>query len=128
MAEVLAAKAARPAVMKPYKVNGHWRQARMSAKAIAKKRKQYITAGREWKWDIPHKIIEKKIPFKGKKRDLEKLEKQKEIERCMARMPTLIAEFRERERKRRAKRAEIGLSSIEKLFKTPRKKPGIIVR
>lgn len=128
LAEVLAAKAARPAVMKPQKVNGKWHNAKMSAKAIANLRKKYLREGREWKWDIPHKIVEKKVPFKGKKRELAKQEKEREIQRCMERMPKLIAEYRERERKRRAEKKAEGLTSFEKLLKTPRPNPGIIVR
>lgn len=128
MAEVLAARAARPDVMKPQKVNGRWRNAAISAKNIARIRKEYLMSGREWKWDIPHKIVERRVPFKGKKRDLRREEKKVEIARCMDRMPKMIEEYRERERKRRRERRKVGLDSIEKLMFDRAPKPGIITR
>lgn len=103
LAEVAAARAARPDVMRPQKVNGKWRMPKMGALAIARRRKQYIQQGKEWPWDIPHKIVEKRIPFKGHKRDLRAVEKLKEIERCMARMPQLVADYR-KNRPRKSKR------------------------
>lgn len=109
LAEVAAARAARPAVMKPQKVNGRWHMPKMSALAIARRRKEYITSGREWKWDIPHKIVEKKVPFKGHLRVLRAAQKKEEIARCMARMPKLIAEYRKN--KPRKKKLE-GLAAI----------------
>lgn len=128
LAEVVAAKAARPEVMKPQKVNGRWHSAKMTGKAIATLRKKHIMSGKEWKWDIPHKIVEKKVEFKGKKRDLHKVEKQAEIKKCMERMPQLIADYRKRERERRAKRKLEGMSHIEKMLSTPREHPGVITR
>lgn len=104
LAEVSAARAARPAVMRPQKVNGNWHMPKMSALAIARRRKQWIQAGKEWTWDIPHKIVEKRVPFKGHKRDLRAIEKKKEIERCMARMPKLIEEYRKNKPKKEVKR------------------------
>lgn len=103
LAEVAAARAARPAVMRPQKVNGKWRMPKMGALAIARRRKQWLQAGKEWPWDIPHKIVEKRIPFKGHKRDLRAVEKKKEIERCMARMPRLIEEYRRNKPKKERK-------------------------
>lgn len=128
LAEVIAAKAARPAVMKPQKVDGKWRKPKMSARDIARKRKECIMQGREWKWDIPHKIVEKAVPFKGKLRDLRRKEKLVEIERCMKRMPKLVAEYRERERKRRAERAgKVTTGLVQVMFKAA-DKPGITTR
>lgn len=128
LAEVLAAKAARPDVMKPQFVNGKWRQAKMSALAIARLRKKYLMAGKEWKWDIPKKIVEKRVPFKGKLRDLRKQEKEIEIQRCMARMPKLIEEYRIRERERRRQKKIANMSGLDKLFAEPRENPNIITR
>lgn len=104
LAEVAAARAARPAVMRPQKVNDRWHMPKMSALAIARRRKQWLQTGKEWPWDIPHKIVEKRIPFKGHKRDLRAVEKKKEIERCMARMPRLIEEYRRNKPKKERKR------------------------
>ncbi|KAI0566724.1 ribosomal protein mL59 [Gracilaria domingensis] len=122
LAEVEAAKAARPAVMKPQKVNGKWHMPKMSARAIARLRKQHLREGREWKWDIPHKIVEKRVPFKGHLRELRYRQKQEEIARCMARMPKLIEDYRKRtaERKRQKK-----YDGIEGLLRTPREIPGV---
>lgn len=128
MAEVAAAKAARPDVMKPQFVNGKWRKPKMSALAIARLRKQYIKAGKEWKWDIPKKIVEKQVPFKGKLRDLRKQERQIEIQRCMARMPKLIEEYRIKERERRKQLRLSKLTGLAKLLAEPRENPNIITR
>lgn len=128
LAEVLAARAARPEVMKPQFVNGKWHKPKMSALAIARLRKKYFEAGKEWKWDIPKKIVEKKIPFKGKLRDLQKAERQVEISRCMSRMPKLIAEYRERERERRRKKKLSQLTGLAKLLAEPRDNPNVITR
>lgn len=103
LAEVVAARAARPAVMRPQKVGNNWHMPKMSALAIARRRKKYIKAGKPWPWDIPHKIVEKRIPFKGHQRDLRALEKKKEIERCMARMPALVEEYRRNRTKKQKK-------------------------
>lgn len=100
LAEVAAARAARPAVMRPQKVGSRWHMPKMSAMAIARRRKQYLKQGKPWPWDIPHKIVEKRIPFKGHLRDLRAEEKRKEIERCMKRMPQLVADYRRRKTKK----------------------------
>lgn len=128
MAEVLAARAARPDVMKPQLVNGKWRKAKMSALAIARLRKKYLQAGKEWKWDIPKKIVEKKVPFKGKLRDLRRQEREIEIQRCMARMPKLVEGYRTRERERRRQRKISKLTGLAKLLVEPRENPNIITR
>lgn len=128
MAEIIAAKATRPAGMKPQFVDGRWIKAKLSALQIARMRKTCLQRGDEWKWDIPHKIVEKRIPFKGHKRDLRRKEKEEEIKRCMARMPKLIVQHHERERKRRAERLKEGQTGLEKLLKTPREYTAIIMR
>lgn len=103
LAEVVAARASRPAVMRPQKVNGNWHMPKMSARAIARRRKEYLQAGKEWPWDVPHKIVEKRVPFKGHKRDLRAVQKREEIARCMARMPALVEQYRaNRPRKQKA--------------------------
>lgn len=119
LAEVAAAKAARPDVMKPQKINGRWRMPKMSALAIARRRKQYLAEGREWKWDIPRKIVEKRVPFKGHLRHLRAAQKKEEIARCMARMPKLIEEYR---KNRPRKQKSTGLYA---LISEPKEVPGI---
>lgn len=101
LAQVKAARAARPDVMKPQKVGSKWHMPKMKALAVARRRKQVIQSGQEWKWDIPHKIVEKRVKFKGHLRDLRNAERKKEIERCMKRMPKLVAEYREKRRNKK---------------------------
>lgn len=125
LAEVAAARAARPQVMKPQKVNGKWHMPRMSALAIARRRKQYLKAGKEWNWDIPHKIVEKRVPFKGHLRELRYRQKKEEIARCMARMPKLIEEYRKRTAERKQKKREEGLLG---LLQKRRHVPGVSSR
>lgn len=120
LAEVLAARAARPDVFKPQKVDGKWRKPKFTGKAIATLRRRYYEEGKEWKWDVPHKIVEKRVEFKGKKRDLRAKEKAAEIEKRMKLMPKLVAEYHERERERRKKKRMEGLSFIDKLLEEPR--------
>lgn len=94
LAEIAAAKAARPSVFKPQKVNGVWHQPKWSRREIANERKRVLAAGGTWKWDIPHKIVEKAVPFKGHRRDLERLDRQARIAAAMKKMPALIADYR----------------------------------
>lgn len=119
LSEVLAARAARPAVMKAQKVNGNWHMPKMSAKAIARLRKQHIIAGKEWKWDVPHKLVEKRMPFKGHKRVLRAIQKKEEIARCMERMPKLIAAYR-KDRPKKKKYEGISAALLE-----PRERSGV---
>lgn len=129
LAEIAAAKAARPAVFKAQKVNGVWHKAKFTGKAIATLRKRYFKEGKEWKWDVPHKIVEKKVEFKGKKRDLRAKEKAAEIEKRMKMMPKLVAEYREKERQRRKQKRLEGFSYVDKLLEQPRTlKQGIRTR
>lgn len=118
LAEIAAAKAALPAVFKPQKVNGKWRMPKWSRRRIANERKRVLRAGGTWEWDVPKKIVEKRIPFKGHKRDMKKLERQAQIDRAMKKMPALIAEYRANRPK---KSKEIGLLA---LLKQPRTLPG----
>lgn len=94
LAEVLAAKANRPDAFKAQKVNGRWRRARMSARKVAEERKRVLSSGESWEWDVPHRIVEKKVAFKGHKRDAVRVEREERIKKCMARMPELIAEYK----------------------------------
>lgn len=110
LAEVRAARLARPEAMRPTKVNDKWRRPKMSARKIAEMRKSYIRAGKKWEWDIPRKIVHKQVEFKGHKRELRARERKAEIERCMKRMPKLIADYRQRVRERRAEKT--GLAAI----------------
>lgn len=123
--EVKAARAARPAAMRPQKVNGKWNMPKMSALAIARRRKQYLQSGREWPWDIPKKIVEKRVPFKGHLRELRHRDKKEEIARCMARMPQLVADYRKRVAERRRAKKYEGLLG---LLKKPRDEPGVVSR
>lgn len=122
LAEVMVARAARPDSMKPQKVNDRWRTPELSALKIARMRKAVLRAGGEWKWDIPHKEVVKRIPFKGHKRDLLAKEKREEIARCMKRMPQIVAKYREEERERRRKRrlARDASGGLAQLLITPR--------
>lgn len=113
LAEVAAARAARPAVFRPEKVGDRWRMPRWSAMAIAREKKRVLISGGTWKWDIPPKVVEKRMPFKGHKRDARKVERAAEIARCMARMPRLVEEYRKgRPRKKRGGLAELLLEPL----------------
>ncbi len=117
LAAIAAAKAARPAVFKPQKVNGVWHEPKWSRREIANERKRVLRAGGTWKWDIPKKEIVKKIEFKGHKRDLERAERLERIEAAMKKMPALIAEYRA---SRRQRKKHVGLAEV--LF-VPREPP-----
>jgi hypothetical protein len=106
LAEVAAARAARPEVFRPTKVNGRWHMPKWSALAIARARKAAIMRGEPWEWDIPHKEVVKRVPFKGHKRDLVRIERAEEIARCMARMPAMVEEYR-KSRKKKTKQSGI---------------------
>lgn len=113
-AQVAAARAARPAVMRPQKVGERWHMPKMSAMAIARRRKQYIRNNQPWPWDIPHKIVHKRVPFKGHLRDLRAVEKRQEIERCMKRMPQLVAAYRRNKTKKETREGlELVLGTTE---------------
>ena len=96
LAAVAAARANRPAVLRPHKVGDKWHKPKWSAMAIARERKRRIQNGEEWSWDIPHKEVVKRIPFKGHLQDLRRVEREAEIKRCMARMPSLIREYKKK--------------------------------
>lgn len=108
LAEIAAAKAARPAVFKPQKVNGVWHQPKWSRREIANERKRVLQAGGTWNWDIPHKIVEKAIPFKGHRRDLERIDRVARIDAAMKKMPALIVEYRA---ERAARPRKVGLAA-----------------
>lgn len=104
LAEVVAARAALPEKFRPTKrANGRWRMADWSALRVARERRRTLLRGEEWPHVVPHKEVVKRVQFKGHKRDARKLERAAEIERCMARMPEMVAEYR---RARAAARAE----------------------
>jgi hypothetical protein len=100
LAAVAAARASRPAVMRPEKVNGKWRMPRWGALAIARARREAVLRGHDWKWDIPKKDVTKKVPFKGHLRHAQQAERAEEVKRCMARMPSIIEEYRKNKPKR----------------------------
>lgn len=107
--EVLAARARLPAVFKPQKTDRGWRMPKYSARARARLRKQTIMAGKPWPYDIPKKEVVKEVMFKGRRRDMVRVHRKAQIERCMKRMPKLIEEYRKELAKRKAK---TGLAEI----------------
>lgn len=111
LAEIAAAKAARPAVFKPQKVNGRWHMPKWSKREIANERKRVLRAGGVWKWDIPHKIVEKRVPFKGHLRDLRREERRVRIAKAMEKMPALVAEYRKNRVKKSKKTGLLALLS-----------------
>jgi hypothetical protein len=68
--------------------------AKWSALAIARARRGAVLRGEHWPWDIPAKIVTKKVPFKGHLRHAQQAERAEEVKRCMARMPAMIEEYR----------------------------------
>jgi hypothetical protein len=122
LAEVVAARAALPALFRTSKVNGKWRMARWSALDIARERRATILRGEAWPWDIPRKEVVKRVPFKGHRRTLERIERAEEVKRCMDRMPAMIEEYR-KDKKKKSK--VIGLVD---LISIPREIAGVIER
>jgi hypothetical protein len=122
LAEVLAARAALPDLFRPHKVNGKWRMARWSALAIARERRATILRGEAWPWDIPRKEVVKRVPFKGHRRTLERMERAEEVKRCMARMPAMIEEYRKNKKKKSK------VPGLLALISTPREIAGVVER
>jgi hypothetical protein len=95
LAEVTAARAALPANFRPTKqANGRWHMAKWGALRIARERRRTLLRGESWPWVVPRKQVVKRVAFKGHKRDARKLEQAAEVERCMARMPEMVAAYR----------------------------------
>lgn len=95
---------------------------------IARARRAALTAGEAWPHVVPHKEVVKAVPFKGHLRDERKLLRAAEVERCMALMPGLVAEYRE-ERKvaKRARRHEkLGIGEV--LRETRGRMEGVYLR
>jgi hypothetical protein len=122
LAEVAKARAARPAAFRASKVNGKWRAAKWSGLDIARERRAIIRRGEQWLWDVPHKEVVKRVPFKGHKRSLERIERAEEVKRCMARMPAMIEAYRQ---SRKKEEKDMGLMQ---LLITPRDTKGVIRR
>ncbi|GAB0489188.1 hypothetical protein MMPV_000405 [Pyropia vietnamensis] len=103
-AAVRAARAALPPEFRPSwdETTRRWRRPLFSARRIAALRATTLAAGKEWKWDVPHRVVESDAPFKGHIRERRWAERQAEIGAAMARMPAAIAAFRLAERQRRA--------------------------
>lgn len=117
LAEVTAARLARPPQMRPQKVNGNWNMPKMSARVIAAHRRKAMRETGHWPYEVPHKIVEKRVPFKGHLRHLRWEQKQAEIARCMARMPQLVEEYRRNKRKKPSR------DGFLELLRTPRERP-----
>jgi hypothetical protein len=95
LAEVAAARAALPAQFRPTKQpNGRWHMPKWGALRVARERRQTLLRGEQWPYEVPHKEVVKRVMFKGHKRDARRLERAAEIERCMQRMPEMVAEYR----------------------------------
>jgi hypothetical protein len=122
LAEVAKARAARPAAFRASKANGKWRAAKWSALDIARERRAIIGRGEQWLWDVPHKEVVKRVPFKGHKRSLERIERAEEVKRCMARMPAMIEAYRQ---SRKKQEKDMGLME---LLVTPREVKGVVGR
>ena len=110
MDEIIAARARLPHAFRPQKTENGWRMPKYSARAIARLRKKTIMAGKPWPYDIPKKEVEYRVPFKGRKRDLQRAQRKAQIERCMARMPKMIEQYRKELTARRKKKS--GLAEI----------------
>lgn len=103
-AAVRAARAARPPEFRPSwdEEARRWRRPLVSARRIAALRAATLAAGKEWRWDVPHRVVVSDAPFKGHLRERRWAERQAEIGAAMARMPAAVAAFRLAERQRRA--------------------------
>ncbi|CAD7695999.1 unnamed protein product [Ostreobium quekettii] len=86
------------AALKRFRVDGKWKKAPLSARQIAKLRKECLLLGGEWPyehvWPGTKKPVSQKKP-KGHKWEAEKVERQKKIEENMKQMPKRIAEYKE---------------------------------
>lgn len=68
--------------------------AEWSSLRVARERRRTLLRDEVWPHVVPKKEVVKRVQFKGHKRDERKLERAAEIERCMARMPEMVAEYR----------------------------------
>eukprot|EP00238_Polyblepharides_amylifera_P000422 CAMPEP_0196572684 /NCGR_PEP_ID=MMETSP1081-20130531/2682_1 /TAXON_ID=36882 /ORGANISM="Pyramimonas amylifera, Strain CCMP720" /LENGTH=145 /DNA_ID=CAMNT_0041890077 /DNA_START=60 /DNA_END=497 /DNA_ORIENTATION=- len=73
---------------------GHWRPPLLGARAVAKLRKDVLLSGREWPWEQERTTSPYKTRMKGHKRERESLKKQEKIAANMAKMDSIIADFR----------------------------------
>jgi hypothetical protein len=74
--------------------SGRWHKARVSAKNLARHRKQALAAGEEWPLERPSKPLHIN-PLAGRKRILQRPEREAEIQARLARMPEIIEEYRQ---------------------------------
>eukprot|EP00898_Chlorokybus_atmophyticus_P007539 jgi/Chlat1/7787/Chrsp66S07254 len=79
-------------LIKPALVNGVWRKAAISARIVARMRREELLAGRDWPFEQPRK--EMKTVMKGHKCDREKAERVKRIEENMKNMPQILADWK----------------------------------
>lgn len=82
------------AALKPQKVNGLWRKPAISAKNVARLRRESLLAGEQWQFEEEKKPRPYKKP-KGHKVDRLKQIRLVEIEENMKNMPQKIAKYRE---------------------------------
>ena len=79
---------------RPTYSGGRWHKARVSAKNLARHRKQALLAGEEWELERPRNPMHIN-PLAGRKRVLQRPERQAEIQARLDRMPEIIEEYRQ---------------------------------
>uniref|UniRef100_A0A061R0U9 MRPL25 domain-containing protein n=1 Tax=Tetraselmis sp. GSL018 TaxID=582737 RepID=A0A061R0U9_9CHLO len=82
------------AALQPTFVNGKWRKPAISAKNVARLRKEDLLAGKEWPYEKPRSDPPYKQP-KGHKRHKELEQRAKKVEEKLASMDDKIAQYRE---------------------------------
>eukprot|EP00184_Porphyridium_aerugineum_P002677 CAMPEP_0184696906 /NCGR_PEP_ID=MMETSP0313-20130426/4063_1 /TAXON_ID=2792 /ORGANISM="Porphyridium aerugineum, Strain SAG 1380-2" /LENGTH=177 /DNA_ID=CAMNT_0027155633 /DNA_START=185 /DNA_END=715 /DNA_ORIENTATION=+ len=110
--EIAEAKARLPPEFQPRYVNGRFRRPLYSRRQIAMMRKKFILAGKEWPYEVPHKILHYNFLFRGTKAQRQREDKVAMIETKMRQMPQLIEEYRKEQRARVKKRSKHGYDPL----------------
>ncbi|GAB4818433.1 hypothetical protein N2152v2_005479 [Parachlorella kessleri] len=100
------------AALKPQKVGDVWRKAAISAKNVARLRREWLLAGKEWPYD-PVKEVPKPRKPKGHKHDKQKVVREKAIEANMANMEDRVAAYRKSNQLQ-------NVSLLDRLLNTPK--------
>lgn len=79
---------------RPTYSGGRWHKARVSAKNLARHRKQALLVGEDWALERPRNPLHIN-PLAGRKRVLQRPERQAEIQARLDRMPAIIEEYRQ---------------------------------
>ncbi|KAL6781123.1 hypothetical protein ACKKBG_A09915 [Auxenochlorella protothecoides x Auxenochlorella symbiontica] len=101
------------AALKPQNVGGVWHKAQISAKNVAKLRREALLATGKWEFEPEPKEEKPRKPNKGHKHDRQKPARMRVIAENLAGMD-------ERIEKHRAAKREIKASLIDRLTMTPK--------